>query len=179
MKGKTLKAVFIACLSLIVVLALTVFSLEHFSKYTVSQSIHTHAPVITKKAIIINAPVEKVWELFSDVDNWDVWQKEIVNPAIKGPFIAGTAFNWKSNGLTITSTLQSVETNRWVVWSGPAFGAFAIHTWQFAENNGRTTVSVEESMEGWLVQLLKSKFQASLDTSIEHWLTYLKKASEK
>lgn len=64
-------------------------------------------------------------------------------------------------------------------WYGPALGAFAIHNWHFKERNGKTTVYVEESMEGWLVQLLKNKFQTSLDTSIAHWLNYLKIESEK
>ena len=165
--------------SILLVLAVTIFTLEYFSSYKVSETIHTDAPVITKKSIIINAPIEKIWEIFSDVDQWDTWQKEIVTPKINGVFKAGTSFDWKSNGLTITSTLQTVETNKRVVWSGPALGAFAIHTWNFTEKDGQTIISVEESMEGWLVKLLKGKFQSSLDTSIENWLIYLKTESEK
>ncbi len=179
MKSRTLKSIIVTCLFLVGVLALTVFLLEHFSNYKVAKVIHSDAPVITKKTITINAPIGKVWRIFSDVNNWDEWQKEIVDPVINGPFKAGTVFHWKSNGLTIASTLQSVELNKEVAWSGPAFGAFAIHTWHFTENNGQTTVSVEESMEGWLVKLLKGKFQSSLDTSIEHWLADLKTESEK
>ena len=169
----------IALLSIVIVLAISVFALEYFSNYKVSKTIHTDAPVITKKNIVINAPVGKVWKIFCDVDNWNAWQKEIVGPKINGPFKAGTTFNWKSNGLTITSTLQTVEGNKMVGWSGPAFGSYAIHTWYFTQQNGTTTISVEESMEGWLVKLLKSKFQTSLDLSIEHWLSYLKIESEK
>jgi hypothetical protein len=106
-------------------------------------------------------------------------KKEIESPKINGEFKEGTTFNWKSNGLTITSTLQTVEVNKMVGWSGPAFGAFAIHTWHFTEQNGQTTIRVEESMEGWLVKLLKSKFQSGLDKSIDSWLHYLKAESEK
>lgn len=179
MKNRIIKNILKAFLGLIILLAITVFALEYSSSYNVSKTIHIDAPVITKKSIVINAPVEKVWRIFSDVDNWDAWQKEIESPKIDGAFKAGTIFNWKSNGLTITSTLQTVETNKMVGWSGPAFGAFAIHTWYFKEHNGQTTISVEESMEGWLVSLLKSKFQSSLDTSITHWLNDLKVKSEK
>lgn len=179
MKNKKLKNMMIAFVSIIIVLTTTVFALEYFSNYKVSKTIHVDAPVITKKIIIINAPIEKVWKIFSDVDNWNVWQKEIVSPKINGEFKAGTSFKWKSNGLTITSTLQTVEANKLVGWSGPAFGSFAIHTWYFTEQNGKTTVRVEESMEGWLVNLLKTKFQTGLDTSIEHWLNYMKIQSEK
>ena len=142
MKNKKLKNMLIGFLSIIIVLAITVFALEYFSDYKVSKTIHADAPVITKKSIVINAPIEKVWKIFCDVNNWNVWQKEIVNPKINGEFKAGTNFNWKSNGLTITSTLQTVEANKMVGWSGPAFGSFAIHTWYFSEQNGKTTVSI-------------------------------------
>jgi len=128
---------------------------------------------------VINAPIEKVWTIFTDVNNWDTWQKEIVDPKINSVFKAGTTFNWKSNGLTITSTIQTVEVNKMVGWSGPAFGAFAIHTWYFSEQNGKTVIRVEESMEGWLVKILRGRFQSTLDTSIVNWLNYLKIESEK
>jgi uncharacterized membrane protein len=175
MKNRKLKNV----LSLIAVLTISVIVMEAFSTYKTSKTIHANAPVITKKSIQINAPVEKVWKVFSDVDHWDSWQKEIENPKINGEFKAGTTFNWKSNGLTITSTLQTVDVNKMVGWSGPAFGAFAIHTWYFTEQNGQTTIRVEESMEGWLVSLLKNKFQSGLDTSIDSWLHSLKQEAEK
>jgi uncharacterized membrane protein len=179
MKNKMLKNVMFGFVSFLLVIAITIFLLEYFSNYKTSKTIHLDAPVITRKSIVINVPAEKVWKVFSDVDNWNSWQKEIVTPKINGAFKPGTSFNWKSNGLTITSTLQTVETNKMVGWSGPAFGAFAIHTWYFSEHNGQTTIRVEESMEGWLVKLLKSKFQYSLDTSIDHWLNALKVEAEK
>lgn len=179
MKNKKLKNRLLVFLSIIIVLVITVVALEYFSHYNASKTIHVNAPVLTKKKIVINAPIEKVWKIFSDVDNWNAWQKEIVSPKLNGAFKAGIRFNWKSNGLTITSTLQTVEVNKMVGWSGPAFGAFAIHTWYFTQQDGQTIISVEESMEGWLVKLLKRKFQSSLDTSIEYWLNALKTEAEK
>jgi hypothetical protein len=130
-------------------------------------------------SIYFNASIEDVWKVFSDVNNWSNWQKEISTSKINGSFKEGSSFEWKSNGLSIHSTLNSVETNKKVAWSGPAFGAFAIHTWSFRSVNGKTLVEVNESMEGWLVNLFKSKFQLGLDTSIERWLNDLKSESEK
>jgi ligand-binding SRPBCC domain-containing protein len=178
MKKKRLKLLW-SFLSVIVLLIAIVFFLEYTSNYKVSKTIHNEAPVITKTIIKINAPVEKVWKIFSNVNHWNEWQKEIEDPKMTGSFKVGNSFQWKSNGLNIISTLQVVDVNKTVVWSGPAFGAFAIHTWKFSEQNGITTVTVEESMEGWLVKLLQNKFQSSLDTSIKNWLGYLKSASEK
>lgn len=174
-----LKKTAIGLILTLFILVLTIGSLEYFSHYQITKSIHLEAPVITRKSVVINAPIERVWNIFKDVNKWDLWQKEIKSPKLTGSFQAGSTFNWKSNGLTIQSTLNNIEVNRFVSWSGPAVGAFAIHTWRFSQKDGTTTVSVEESMEGWLVWLLKNKFQSSLDTSIENWLNYLKKEAEK
>ncbi|MDQ0593651.1 putative membrane protein [Chryseobacterium ginsenosidimutans] len=179
MKRKTLKNILSGFIAALFILAITISSLEYFTSYKTSKSIHQDAPVITRKSILIDAPVATVWKIFRDVDHWDNWQEEIVTPKINGPFQAGTSFNWKSNGLTITSNLQTVETNKTVAWCGPTFGSFAVHTWRFSEQNGQTTIRVEENMEGWLVTLLKGKFQSSLDKSIENWLKYLKIEAEK
>ncbi len=176
---KKLKSVLSGILFLIFMLALTIVALETFSHYKGSKTINLHAPVITRKVLTIHAPVNVVWKVFSDVNNWGTWQKEITDPRMNEPFQAGSTFNWKSNGLTIHSTLQTVEVNKAVSWYGPAFGSFAIHTWHFSEQGGQTIVSVEESMEGWLVGLFKDRFQSALDTSIDNWLTYLKVTSEK
>jgi len=177
--SKKMKKIFVGITLFISTLVITIVALETFSKYTASKAIHQDAPVITRKSITINAPLIKVWKIFTDVDHWSSWQKEIKNPKINGEFKEGTTFDWKTNGLTITSTLQTVEVNKMVGWSGPAFGAFAIHTWYFTEQNGQTTIRVEESMEGWLVKLLKGKFQSGLDKSIDSWLRYLKEESER
>lgn len=166
-------ALAIGALGLIIVL------LEMSSSYQISKTIHTDAPVITKLQIVIEAPVETVWKVFSDVDNWSQWQKEIPGSKINGPFQAGTSFDWKTHGLTIRSTFHTVNSNREIGWSGPAFGSFAIHNWHFIKHGNHTTVQVEESMEGWLVWLMKNNFQSVNRGSLIYWLNALKSTSEK
>ncbi len=163
----------------LLMVGITVFALEYFSDYTVTKTINQDAPVKTIKSIKVDAPVEKVWRILVDVNNWDTWQKEIESPSLNSPFSPGSSFDWKTNGLGITSTLHTVETNESLGWSGPAFGAFAVHNWYLSEQNGQTIVRVEESMEGWLVKLLDEQFQSTLDTSTENWLNYLKIEAEK
>lgn len=160
-------------------LILAVVALETFSTYTVSKSINQNAPVKTKQTITIVAPVEKVYAVFSDIDNWKSWQKDITSSKLNGPFQSGTTYDWKTGGLFIHSTLHTVEPFKAVGWSGKAFGAFAIHNWTFTTQNGYTTVTVEESMEGWLVSLMKNKFQSGLGPATLRWLMYLKLESEK
>ncbi|GAB3636227.1 hypothetical protein GCM10027422_18170 [Hymenobacter arcticus] len=137
-----------------------------------------NAPAKTDQLIRINASPDKVWQLLSRIDDWAVWNSDITAPHLNGALQPGTSFDWKTGGLTIHSTLHTVEPNAALGWSGKAFGAFAIHNWTLIPHESYTEVRVEESMEGWLVRLLKPIFQPSLDKSIAEWLTSLKQAAE-
>ena len=113
-----------------------------------------------------------------DIDHWSAWQNEVTNPKLAGPFEKGSSFDWQSGGLTIHSTLHTVVPDRQIGWSGKAFGAFAIHNWSFTESNGKTIVRVEESMEGWLVSLMRQRFQTGLEQSLQVWLKNLRTRAE-
>lgn len=164
---------------MIVAMVMTIAILEMSSSYKVNKTIHSDAPVVTRMKIVIDAPVETVWKVFTDVDHWSEWQKEIPSSKINGPLKAGTSFNWKTHGLNISSTFHTVEINREVGWSGPAFGSFAIHNWYFISQGDHTIVEVQESMEGWLVWLMQNNFQSVNRGSIVYWLNALKITSEK
>ena len=138
------------------------------------------APVQTRQFIHINAPVERVWQVLSGIDQWATWQPDITAPHLNGPLQPGTTFDWKTSGLTIHSTLHTVVPGAAIGWSGPAFGSFAIHNWTLVpQADGSTEVQVAESMEGWLIRLLQPVFQQGLAASIQRWLAWLKQAAEK
>jgi len=153
--------------------------LEAFTSYTVSESINKKAPVKTYQEIIINASAQKVYHIMSDIDHWEDWHSDVKDTKLNGVFKKGSTFDWKSGGLTIHSTLHTVQPEHKIGWSGKAFGAFAIHNWSFIEHDGKTTVKVEESMEGWLVSLLSNTFQKGLENSLQIWLKNLKVQAEK
>ena len=90
-----------------------------------------------------------------------------------------TTFDWKTGGAKIHSTLHTVEPFKNLGWTGKAMGAFAIHNWILNEINGQTQVTVEESMEGFLVRLFKKSFQKSLENGMQKWLELLKRECEK
>lgn len=172
---KTMKYLLIIAL----LLSATIMLLELFSKYQPAKIINENAPVKTKKTVVINAPAEKVWSVFTNVSQWPSWQKEIATATVDAGFQPGSVIKWKTSGFSIQSELQTVEPHKLIGWAGEAFGSFAIHVWSFEEHNGYTTVTVEESMEGWLVWLMQSYVQAGLHKSTEYWLEALKQESEK
>lgn len=115
----------------------------------------------------------------SEVNQWAAWHPDMQQPVLNGLFQKGNSFNWKTGGLTIHSTIHTAIPYNKIGWSGTALGAFAIHNWTFTPINGGTAVTVDESMEGWLVQLMRKKFQTGLEQSLHTWLHNLKTEAEK
>src|SRR3954468_1692203 len=153
-----LKILYIVIVVVIAVIAL-IAGLEVFSSYPNEAVVYnTKAPVQSVKSIIVHASAKKTWTIMSEVNKWESWESDNKNPVLKGAFKSGNSFTWKSNGLSIHSTIKIAEPYSEIAWSGPAFGCFAIHTWTFTQlPNGDTRVDVRESMEGWLVSLMTHK----------------------
>lgn len=173
-----MKKILIGIFAIVIVFVLAIGGLEWFSSYTPSTTINKNAPVQTVQKITIKASPEKIWKIMSDVNHWNNWSKDIQEPIMKGAFVKGNSFDWKSGGLTIHSTIHTAIPYSKIGWSGTAFGAFAIHNWTFTQMNGYTEVKVEESMEGWMVKLMNRKFQKGLEQSLQTWLNNLKSVAE-
>lgn len=143
------------------------------------KSINSKAPVVCNISITINADCKKVWSVMTNIDKWSSWQTDITQSKLNGELKPETTFDWKSSGAKIHSTLQTVNPNKFIVWTGKSFGILAIHTWTFSEQDGKTTVQVDESMEGLLASLLKKTINKSLEKSLHKWLVLLKQECEK
>jgi hypothetical protein len=142
------------------------------------KNINIHAPVVCNKSITISADSKKVWSVLTGITNWPAWNTEISHVKLKGDLRPGTRFDWKSGGVKINSTLHTVEPFKNFGWTGKAMGSFAIHNWTVTEMNGQTKVVVEESMEGFLVKVLRGTFQKNVESGMQKWLELMKQACE-
>ena len=142
-------------------------------------NINTNAPVKCSKQIIINASPEKVWAVLTNINDWAVWQKDITKPKLNGPLQPNSTFDWKTGGAKIHSTIHTVEPFTKFGWTGKTFGMYAIHNWRLIDLNGKTSVVVDESMEGFLASLFKSSFNKNLEKGMLSWLELLKQQCEK
>ncbi len=142
------------------------------------KSINNNAPVKCSKTITINARSKRVWEVLTNINNWANWQTDISIPKLQGELKQGTTFVWKTGGVKINSTLHTVNPYKQFGWTGKTFGMFAIHNWALTENDGKTIVTVEESMEGFFAILLKKPFNKNLEKGMQRWLALLKTACE-
>lgn len=141
--------------------------------------INTKAPLFARKQVVIQAPLEKVWDLQTQIDRWSVWQPDITMAKLHGPLAAGSIFRWKAKGLNITSTLHTVEASHKIGWTGVSLGMYAIHNWTFEPQGAATRVTTEESLSGWLTRLLKLSDPKFLEKSLEATLEVLKTQAEK
>jgi uncharacterized protein YndB with AHSA1/START domain len=140
--------------------------------------INQQAPLVARKEIFIQAQPQVVWKIHTDINSWSQWQPSITLSKLEGSLIVGAVFQWKSGGLTINSTVQVVEPNERIGWTGKAIGTQAKHIWTLKPHKDGTLLTTEESMDGWLIKVLKVVMPKFLEESLDIWLQSLKKQAE-
>jgi hypothetical protein len=136
------------------------------------------APVLAHYEIDIEAPLDRVWGLHTDVASWPKWQKEIAEAQIDGPFEPGTSFDWTSYGFPVTSTIYDVDDRSHSLWGGTAQGITGIHEWLFTRTPSGVRVETNESFAGDPVEADAATMQSMLDASLAASLGHLKSAAE-
>ena len=142
-------------------------------------NINTHAPIIDKQKIIVNAPAVKVWSILTEINNWPNWQSAVKKANLKTSLNEGAKFIWNAGGVTRKSIIHTCEPFQSFGWTGKTIGAFAIQNWRFESVNDGTIVFVEESLQGFFPSIFKKKFRKNLNEGMSKNLRELKEASEK
>lgn len=142
-------------------------------------TINQEAPAVQKKETTINATPKEVWQVLTNIQSWDEWNERIKQPKSQDKLEVGGVFTWKTNGSKIKSKIHTFTPNKMIGWQGKAFGASAIHNWYLEPTESGTKVRVEESMEGWIINLMKKKMNEKLAEDMVYWLEQLKIECEK
>jgi hypothetical protein len=140
--------------------------------------INKKAPVQAQKEILVNASPESVWKIHADINGWSDWNPDISFSKLEGELAEGAVFNWKSRKAKITSVICDLEPGRRIAWTGQGMGVQARHVWTIEPNGSGTILKTEESMEGWLVNLMKGRMRKVLESSLDAWLIDLKTEAE-
>jgi uncharacterized membrane protein len=138
--------------------------------------INRHANLRDKQSVIINAPIDKVWSVLTDLKNWSNWNSDI-DWVEFDQLEKGKSFRWKIKGSTITSKITALNEPELISWMGSYMGIKAIHVWRLDRTDGnQTIVTNEESMEGFLTLFFGHR---KLHETLISWLNQLKKEVEK
>jgi uncharacterized protein YndB with AHSA1/START domain len=127
---------------------------------------------------VIDAPLERVRALHTDIDAWADWNTDVDQARLDGPLLPANSFHWKTHGMDITSTIREVVRGRRLVWGGPAQGITAIHVWTFTPTTDGVIVHTEESWTGDPVTADQATLQTALDNSLHNWVNNLKHQAE-
>jgi uncharacterized protein YndB with AHSA1/START domain len=139
-----------------------------------NMDVDSSAKCYSKEEITINSPVENVYKILSDINNWPSWQSSVTKAHIDGPTEVGATFKWQSGSLKIKSRLHTVNVNSEIGWTGRIWWIKAVHNWYFDKENNRTKVIVKESLKG----LGSSYMQKSLEEGMKRNLAELKSRAE-
>jgi uncharacterized protein YndB with AHSA1/START domain len=145
---------------------------------TTPTDIDRSAPVISHHEVDIEAPLDIVWRLHTDVEAWPTWQTDITEARAGGDFAPGQSFDWTSFDFPVTSTIYEVEAPNRALWGGAASGIMGVHEWVFTETPRGTHVETSESFAGEPVEADVAGMQSMLDGSLSSWLAHLKAAAE-
>lgn len=144
---------------------------------TTDPLIDTEAPVSVRTSIEINAPIERVWSILTDLPRWTEWNSAVTAIEASGPVAVGTTFRWRA-GSTINSQVFRVTAPTLIAWSGRTMGIDAVHVWRLSSGRAGTIVTTEESFQSLLVRLFPGTFHGMLTKSLETVLGDLKRAAE-
>jgi hypothetical protein len=141
--------------------------------------INRAAPVVAARETEIGAVRELVWDVLTGITEWPSWNPDVKSVSMQSPVTQGAEFRWQAGPGRITSMLEHVEAPRRVAWSGKTFGLKAMHVYVLESRNGITLVRTEESYDGLVAYLLRSRLQKTLEGGLESGLRHLKAEAER
>ncbi|MEU0299954.1 SRPBCC family protein [Streptomyces sp. NPDC006175] len=159
------------------------------------QGVDPDARVRYRSEIKIDAPLSTVFRTQTDVERWPSWQDAVLTNERfdSGPLRPGSSFRWSTpvpatpstpaTTLEITSTVQQLQRNHCIRWTGPADGEGihideGTHVWTFTEVRGGVLVRTEETWTGEQAEADVPTSTEALGAGLEIWLKDLKAAAE-
>ena len=135
------------------------------------------APVRASRTVTIDAPVEKVWTIQTDVSNWASWYPYLRNAKLSGPFGPGTKLSYGGFPKHDLAIAKARSPDLAMIY-GRLMGFSAVTKWEMKPLSGtRTEVTFTESSVGFLISTLYSS--EKLEEHLDRWLGRLKLRAEK
>jgi uncharacterized membrane protein len=117
--------------------------------------------MVFQSSIDINAPVEKVWELIDELEEWPKWMPSIrkIERVSAGPLTVGSQLSVtaKVSGLTVKLSMTIIEfvSQRTVVMQGKVLGINLTRFYTLEPVNGKTKVTIGGEVCGFLAWLAR------------------------
>ncbi len=141
--------------------------------------VNRQAPVIAKTEMQITADRQTVWETLVDFETWPEWRRDVRSMSLRGTVAPGSTFEWRAGPGTIKSRLEEVDAPSKIAWTGSTLGTKAVDVFRLEAHDGGTLVTEEESWDGLLAWLLRSRMRRTLRAALDRGMEELKVEAEK
>lgn len=126
---------------------------------------------------MIDAPVDKVWDVLVNVKEWETWNPYTKSAATSAKLQKDTPFSWGWNGHKHRSTVRRCRAPFSLAWTSHTFWIRKIIVWELEDSENKTIATLSASMQGLLIIFMNSHVKVH-DELIE-WLELLKMESER
>ena len=139
--------------------------------------INENAGVKDQHSIIINASIEKVWDILTDLNEWPEWNKEVKKMVVDGDIAKKTNFYWTMGRYKAHSQVQQIIKPTTFSWTGKSYFVKRIYVWSLEADGNQTIVTVSTSLQGMLSVLVEN--HQKVYNELLNWLECLKKKTEE
>lgn len=139
--------------------------------------INENAGIRDSHSIIINADIDKVWDILVDMENWPTWNPEVKKVILEGKVEEGAYFKWLQGRTNGKSQIQKVEKPSNISWTSQAKFVKRIYVWSLESDEGQTIATVSASFQGTFVVLAEN--HQKVYNELLNWLELLKNKSEE
>jgi len=126
----------------------------------------------------VDSTAERLWDILTDVKNWQKSQGTSCVEPPAGPFGEGSRFVASGGGVKWKIAVTEADRPRRIVWVGRRVGLAAIREWKFEQIAGKTRVVSREEMSGWMLPLVYPLVKTQMLRKTKMWLNSLKSRAE-
>jgi len=129
--------------------------------------------VHVKNELSMDTMPEVVWAWILRAKLWPTWYSNSANVSIEGggsDLQAGSAFRWKTFGVTLSSKVEEFVPFERLAWSARATGIDAYHAWLIEPTSEGCRVTTEETQNGWLAAINRAARPNDMTKKHQAWL---------
>ena len=149
--------------------------MKDLSRIAKEGRINEDASLTDRQSIIINAPIEKVWNCLVGTETWPSWNDQIqwVKVSDDDPY----TFTWHQNGRTLTASFQYMKAPYGLSWTAQTRLVKAIYLWNLdPTDENQTVATVSQSYQGVLLFMFMN--HRKMHSDLLRWLDRLKQVAE-
>ena len=150
--------------------------MKKLEKFAKEGRINENASIKDSHSSIINAPIDGVWKILNDLEQWPEWNEIIKNVSTEGEVKVGTKFKWTFDGTKFSSEIQAATAPTTLAWTGKSGWSKSIYVWQLEADENQTIATLSTSLESTFTVLM-NKHQ-KIYNDITGWLEALKSKVE-